>query len=363
MVAARERRPQEDVSAVGARVRGDRVVSVASVSGARPAEVRTRHPARCTPASRTPASHIEWIFAGTVFPLVVVGSVGGCIALLARGLNPFLALAISQAGAFLIVIVFERVFPYVPDWNRSHRDVLVDLAHGTTVAVTGGLLQPAINAAGAALGAWLAGAVGLGLWPHHWPLALQLALALLVGELFQYWVHRLEHEREILWRLHATHHSAPRLYWLNAGRFHFVDIWLNNVAAHLPLVALGAGVEIFVLWTLFSAVHGTFQHANLQLRLGPLNWIFSMAELHRWHHSRRIAESNTNYGQNLIVWDVVFGTRFLPKDREPPVDIGLADLPAFPMTYFAQLASPLRWRRIQRESRERLRPSAARASG
>jgi sterol desaturase/sphingolipid hydroxylase (fatty acid hydroxylase superfamily) len=50
-----------------------------------------------------------------------------------------------------------------------------------------------------------------------------------------------------LWRFHATHHSAPRLYWLNASRFHFVDIALNNVAAFVPLVALGAGIEVFVL--------------------------------------------------------------------------------------------------------------------
>ena len=75
-----------------------------------------------------------------------------------------------------------------------------------------------------------------------------------------------------------------------------------------------------------------------------------MAELHRWHHSRILDEANTNYGQNLIVWDVVFGTRFLPADREPPEDIGLTGLSAFPMDYLGQLASPFTWRRIERES-------------
>ena len=75
-----------------------------------------------------------------------------------------------------------------------------------------------------------------------------------------------------------------------------------------------------------------------------------MAELHRWHHSRTVRESNANYGQNLIVWDVVFGTRFLPKDREPPEDIGIANLPAFPMTWVAQQLSPFRWAAIKRAS-------------
>ena len=88
----------------------------------------------------------------------------------------------------------------------------------------------------------------------------------------------------------------------------------------------------------------------MDVRLGPRNYFFSMAELHRWHHSKQMEEANHNYGQNVIVWDLVFGTFFLPKDREPPEDIGIPNLPAFPMTFWRQLASPFRWRRIKRES-------------
>ena len=171
----------------------------------------------------------------------------------------------------------------------------------------------------------------------------------MLGELGQYWVHRLQHETDLLWRIHALHHSAPRLYWLNAARFHPFDIGLNAIAANFVLILLGAGLDVLVLWLLFSAIHGIFQHANIPVRIGPLNWLFSMTELHRWHHSRLVEESNRNYGQNLIVWDVVFGTRFLPADREPSRDIGLSDLPAFPMRYLAQLASPFRWSRIVRD--------------
>jgi len=75
-----------------------------------------------------------------------------------------------------------------------------------------------------------------------------------------------------------------------------------------------------------------------------------MTELHRWHHSRSIEEANHNYGGNLILWDVLFGTRFLPRDREPPAEIGIGDLPAFPMGFWANLAAPLRWGRVERES-------------
>ncbi len=72
-----------------------------------------------------------------------------------------------------------------------------------------------------------------------------------------------------------------------------------------------------------------------------------MAELHRWHHSLKLAEANTNYGNNIIFWDIVFGTLFWPKNRDASEAIGLSDLPAFPRGYFGQLASPFRWRQIE----------------
>ena len=72
--------------------------------------------------------------------------------------------------------------------------------------------------------------------------------------------------------------------------------------------ALGAPPEIFTLWVVTASVHGICQHANMQMRIGPLNWVFSMAELHRWHHSRLVRESNTNYGCAIILWDRIFGT-------------------------------------------------------
>jgi sterol desaturase/sphingolipid hydroxylase (fatty acid hydroxylase superfamily) len=143
---------------------------------------------------------------------------------------------------------------------------------------------------------------------------------------------------------------APRLYWVNAARFHPIDLLLLYVVGYLPLVALGCPGEVFFLFALFDAVFGMLQHSNVDVRLGPLNLVFSMAEPHRWHHSRRLGEANANYGSNLIVWDHVFGTYLLPTDRPGPDAIGIADLPRFPGGYVAQLAAPFRWKAVRREA-------------
>ncbi len=285
------------------------------------------------------------------FPLVFGGAMGLGVYGVGQGWNP-VATAMGLTGAVvLLLLVLERVHPYQEDWLLSHGDVRTDLIHNLvnfwipelyTVLFVGGF-----TLAGTAL----SNALGMKLWPSDWPLLAQLLLALLIGELGTYWIHRLMHENPFLWRFHAAHHSAPRLYWFNAARFHPLDLFAQQFLAVTPLVLLGADMRIIALHTLFTAIHGMFQHCNVDIRLGPLNWFFSMAELHRWHHSKHLEEANTNYGANVIFWDIVFQTRFLPQDRNPPTEIGIADLPSFPGGYWAQILSPFRWKEVEASAR------------
>ena len=284
------------------------------------------------------------------FPVVFGGAMTVAIVGMSIGWDPVITAVALTGAVVLALLVLEHVHPYQKTWLRSHGDVRTDLIHNLvnfwipeayTLVFVGGF---------AAIGGRLSEAVGATLWPTAWPLVAQLLLALVIAELGTYWIHRLMHEHEWLWRFHAPHHSAPRLYWLNAGRFHPLDLFSQQFLAVTPLVLLGADARVIALLTLFTAIHGLFQHCNVDIRLGPLNWFFSMAELHRWHHSKRIEEANTNYGANLILWDVVFGTRFLPADREPPTEIGIEALPDFPRGYWAHLTAPIRWKEIERSA-------------
>lgn len=295
---------------------------------------------------------LRTLFSYATFPLVVGGATAATMVVLHRAVASEVVVASVTLASVAIVALLERAHPYLPAYNRSHGDIATDLLHN----VVSGIALPEIASAlstGAlhALGVALSSRVGMSLWPKDLPLLLQLCLALVVAELGSYWFHRLQHTSPWWWRMHATHHSAPRLYWLNAARFHPLDAVLSYAVAMFPLVLLGAPAPTLACTTVFITVHGLLQHSNIDLKLGPLNWLFSTAELHRWHHSSIADEANHNYGAVLILWDIVFGTRMLPHDRRPPKRVGIGDMPDFPPGYLAQLASPFTWRALEASAR------------
>ncbi len=253
----------------------------------------------------------------------------------------------------VVVAAAERIHPAHAGWNRSRGDIGTDSIH---VVVSQAIVPATVDAAIAAAvlhlslsaSAW----VGVPVWPHSWPLALQLTLALICSQFFEYWWHRMSHTTPLLWRLHATHHSAQRLYFLNAARFHPFDTAVSSTLSLGTLMFLGAGDVVMLLVVCWITVHGLFQHCNIHLRLGPLNWIFSMAELHRWHHSLVLEEADRNYGNNILLWDIVFGTVYWPRDRDALAEIGIGNMPHFPQTWWGQMRAPFRWHALEAEGPE-----------
>lgn len=275
-----------------------------------------------------------------LFPTAFVAAQATAGWAVTAGWSYALTLLAITFSTIVLIAIFERVHPAHPEWNKAQGDIVTDLWHGVVSNVTlPELLKMGLLATLVTLGPETGG--GLGLWPEQWPLLGQLALALIVGQFGEYWAHRLLHTVPFLWRFHAVHHSPERLYFLNAARFHPVDISLLFLVGLTPLFVLGAGPDLMLLMMTWISVHGLFQHCNIHLRLGPLNYIFSMAELHRWHHSLNLEEANRNYGNNILFWDLVFGTVYWPKDKDASATIG-NNIPGYPKAYLAQLLAPFR---------------------
>jgi sterol desaturase/sphingolipid hydroxylase (fatty acid hydroxylase superfamily) len=266
----------------------------------------------------------------------------------APAVNPSLLLLFGIFLFYPTVALLERLAPYRAEWNHDQGDTRTDalylLLSGPSASA---LFEATLRGAAVGAAAWLASRTGLSLWPTAWPAVAQLFLAILVAEFGHYWFHRISHENAWVWRLHATHHSAPRLYWLNATRFHPLDLFSLLVCQTVPLILVGATPRAILMYSLFAAVYGQLQHANVQLRTGPLDWLFATPGLHRFHHSTDPREGNANYGAILIGWDLVFRSFFRPKGRDFTGPVGIAALPHFPRGWFAQLASPFRWKGIE----------------
>jgi len=249
---------------------------------------------------------------------------------------PVLAYNATYLGLALCLFLLERALPFERAWLAPDGQMLNDIGHTALNKGIGQMLATSLALAGVAHG----GPQAAGdLWPAHWPLAAQVALGLLAAEFGLYWAHRLAHEVPAVWRWHAVHHSVTRLWFVNTGRFHFLDsLWKSGFALTIA-VAVGAPKDV-VVWVLaITTWVGLLTHCNVDMRCGLLNHVFNTPELHRWHHSRDPEEGNRNYGENLILWDRVFGTRYLP-DHRPPRNIGCDD--PVPHSFLGQLAHPFR---------------------
>lgn len=177
-------------------------------------------------------------------------------------------------------------------------------------------------------------------WPHRLPIIAQFLLLALASEFIGYWVHRAAHGSKVLWRFHSIHHSSQRLYWLAVSRTHPVETFVQVLLISFPFLVLGVAPQAVSLYLVFVTTNGFYQHSNSEVRLGILNYVLSGPEIHRWHHSSDRRESDTNYGTNLIIWDALFRTRTLPRDRTVR-EVGASSNDRR-TTFFEQLALPFR---------------------
>ena len=210
--------------------------------------------------------------------------------------------------------MIERVMPHERAWLADDGQMGVDLAH---TLLSKGAAQIIVTAQ-AMMG--LAGTLSAepGLWPLHWPLVAQVALGLAIAEFGLYWKHRISHESLALWRFHAVHHSTTRLWFWNTGRFHVVDSAAGIIAAAGMLWLAGAPEPVYRWVGATTAVIGMLTHCNIDLRCGAASLVFNTPNLHRWHHSMDPSEGNRNYGENLTLFDLLFGTYFNPRRVAAP---------------------------------------------
>jgi len=141
-------------------------------------------------------------------------------------------------------------------------------------------------------------------------------LAVIAVDFTYYWMHRIEHERRILWAVHSVHHSSQEYNLTTALRLSWLES-LYEWLFFIPLLLIGFDA-IQVLASLFAVVlYQTWIHTEKVGKLGWLDGILNTPSVHRVHHATNADYIDKNYGGILIIWDRLFGT--YQAENEKPI--------------------------------------------
>lgn len=185
------------------------------------------------------------------------------------------------------------------------------------------------------LAAVAAGATHLSFWARenhfgllNWiklPLVPEAALGMVLYDLGNYWIHRVQHIVPALWRVHRAHHTDPYIDVTSAFRFHPIETLFRG-GCFLVLVTLGGISPWAVLgYGTLASLGLTLSHANLNIPPSWESWSQYGVVLplqHRLHHSQKREEHDRNFAIVFLWWDHLFGT-YLSPTRVRDLNIGI----------------------------------------
>ncbi|MBM3520138.1 MAG: sterol desaturase family protein [Alphaproteobacteria bacterium] len=163
-----------------------------------------------------------------------------------------------------------------------------------------------------------------------WPWWIEAAIAFIILDFAIYLQHVLFHALPVFWRLHQVHHADLDVDLTTGTRFHPVEILISLIYKAGLVAALGADPWAVLAFEAVLNGAAIFSHGNIHLpqRLeGALRRVVVTPDMHRIHHSVIAAETNSNYGFFLSVWDRLGGTfRQSPAKGQEAMELGLPGL-------------------------------------
>jgi sterol desaturase/sphingolipid hydroxylase (fatty acid hydroxylase superfamily) len=259
-----------------------------------------------------------------------------------------LTIALAVLGAAFFVV--ERVWPAVPDQPRKRTGRLTDVSYYFFNATVTKFVSTIVIAVIVLLGARaigqslsaddLRGLTGRDTVISGLPTAVQFGLLLVIADFIGYWSHRLFHFDPRLWRIHAIHHSSRQLDWLGAVRVHPLNDIITNAVQAIPLLLIGFDFAAFGGYVALITVFAIFLRSNVPWSFGRFRHVVASPVYHRWHHTTEKEGIDKNFAGLLPLWDLAFGTFYMPEGRQP-MKFGVLGEPV-PDGFWRQLLYPLR---------------------
>src|SRR5580698_1336750 len=149
------------------------------------------------------------------------------------------------------------------------------------------------------------------------PGVLRFVLVILAADAVEYASHRAYHEVPFLWRIHAVHHSPTAMDWLSGSRLHFFEPLVTRSVVLVPIFLLGFPQSTIFAYLIFISVQSVLIHSNIKMNVGWLRYVIVTTQFHHWHHASDAEAIDKNYTAHTPIFDLLFGTWHLPKDRWP----------------------------------------------
>jgi sterol desaturase/sphingolipid hydroxylase (fatty acid hydroxylase superfamily) len=267
------------------------------------------------------------------------------VEMLGQTLSKVVPVTIALALVFSVLGHFWACNPGTPWWRK--RELITDISYWFLVPLFARVFRIALLVIAGALLFHISDVEELIAFYNegHGPLSglplwLQGALFLVLADFMMYWLHRMFHGGGF-WKYHAIHHSSEDVDWISAARFHPVNLLLGTIGVDVVLLLLGISPNVMLWLGPLNIFHSAFVHANLNWDLGPFRYVIATPVFHRWHHTALDVGGNTNFAGTFPVWDLLFGTFRMPRDRLPG-QYGIDDQASFPAGIAEQLAWPFR---------------------
>ncbi|XP_042223356.1 alkylglycerol monooxygenase-like [Homarus americanus] len=163
------------------------------------------------------------------------------------------------------------------------------------------------------------------IWDLPWDSLYTWFGAFILVDLCYYWIHRANHEVNILWAVHQYHHSAEDFTFSTSIRNSVLQRAIHFGFYH-PLALIGFPLPTVAVHIAFNYLYQFFMHNEYVGNLGPIGWVLMTPSLHRVHHGSNKWCLDKNYASVFVIWDRIFGT-FEPERDNEVIVYGLTEQP------------------------------------
>jgi sterol desaturase/sphingolipid hydroxylase (fatty acid hydroxylase superfamily) len=121
---------------------------------------------------------------------------------------------------------------------------------------------------------------------------------------------------------------------------HPINDFVTTFIQTTPLLLLGFNPTATLSTAPVLTLYAIFLHANVDWDFGRFRSIIASPVFHRWHHSKDREAWDKNFAGLLPMWDILFGTYYMPAGRKPE-NFGIDD--PMPAGFWGQLWQPFVW--------------------